>query len=582
MGCITIKDSKSILSKSNTTLKKEIKVPNILIQTENKTNHIVGNLNKLNDCGDLITHDNKDKDIAVRRRLSLFNGKIIKSNVNINQVFLDKHILVNKNYSDPYETYITIKCIGEGSFGKVFQVKNKFTGEIRAMKVINKSFNLISEEEKEILNEVEKLTKLDHPNIIKLYEYYITSRKIFFIMEICTGGELFDKILEINYFNEGVAAHIMKQIFSVLSHCHERHIFHKDLKPENILIETQEEKDKEFFNIKVIDFGTNETLKHNITLKEKTASSYYMSPELILFKERQYNNKMNDSQVTEKTDIWSCGVILFILLCGSPPFNSESDEGVFKKIKEGVFNFKSDIWKRISNEAQSLIKQLLQLDYNKRPNAKEVLNHEWFIKNTLENNKKIKELNKELTSNNKYMKKIVFNIKTFRSVKKLQQAALAFIVHNLASREEIQELRNIFYSFDENGDGKLTKEELINGMKEVMTKGEALQNVEAIMSRIDIDKNGYIEYEEFLNAALNRERLLSRDNIKLAFDLFDTDGSGFISKDELKTILGKGRNIDLNDDIWSMLINEIDDNTDGVISFDEFYEMMNKMIDKNV
>jgi calcium-dependent protein kinase len=291
---------------------------------------------------------------------------------------------------------------------------------------------------------------------------------------------------------------------------------------------------------------------------------------------------MNDSQVTEKTDIWSCGVILFILLCGSPPFNSESDEGVFKKIKEGVFNFKSDIWKRISNEAQSLIKQLLQLDYNKRPNAKEVLNHEWFIKNTLENNKKIKELNKELTSNNKYMKKIVFNIKTFRSVKKLQQAALAFIVHNLASREEIQELRNIFYSFDENGDGKLTKEELINGMKEVMTKGEALQNVEAIMSRIDIDKNGYIEYEEFLNAALNRERLLSRDNIKLAFDLFDTDGSGFISKDELKTILGKGRNIDLNDDIWSMLINEIDDNTDGVISFDEFYEMMNKMIEKNV
>ena len=142
-------------------------------------------------------------------------------------------------------------------------------------------------------------------------------------------------------------------------------------------------------------------------------------------------------------------------------------------------------------------------------------------------------------------------------------------------------MRNVFIAFDLNGDGRLTKDELIEAMSQLMTRGEARDEVEKIMKVIDVDKNGFIEYEEFLRATLNKDKLLSKENIKYAFDMFDKDGSGFISKEEIKAVLGKGKNNKKKDNVWKDIINQIDLNQDGQISFEEFTEAMIKMIEKN-
>jgi len=512
--------------------------------------------------------ENKSHKSKVIRKIKTVRGDGVIVDKDIIDFQIDRGFLVPEVNQDPYEIYHSIKCLGEGSFGKVFKVKHKISGEYRAMKVINKySTSLSPEEEEEILKEINILKMLDHPNIIKVYEYFNTKRKLFIISELCTGGELFDRITEVKYFTETVAAHIMKQIFSATAFCHANNIIHRDLKPENILIENSEERKKDFFNIKIIDFGTGEINKHKM-LSEKTGTAYYIAPEVI-------NNHYN-----EKCDLWSCGVILYILLCGCPPFSAETDEEIFKKIKVGKYNLKGSVWKEISQDAIDLIAQLLTKNIESRLSAQEALNHQWFTNMFSDKNRDILEQQKKNFPNT-HLKDIIFNIKTFRAEKKLQQAALAFIVHNLAKADDVKELRNVFLAFDLDGDGRLTKNELVQGMTQVMTKGEATHDVEKIMEKIDVDKNGFIEYEEFLRASLDKEKLLSKENIKLAFDLFDQDGSGDISKEELKNVLGKGQTVEVNDNVWNSIIREIDFNSDGKISFEEFFKAMTKLIDKN-
>jgi calcium-dependent protein kinase len=500
---------------------------------------------------------------SYRKIKTVKNGHIVEK---IIQDFkINKSFLVPENTQDPYDVYSIIKCLGEGSFGQVFEVQHKLTMEKRAMKIINKYVSPLSDDDEEnILKEIKLLRMLDHPNIIKIHEYYNTKRKLFIITELCTGGELFDRIIEVKYFTETVAAHIMKQIFSATAFCHANHIVHRDLKPENILIENLDERKKNFFNIKIADFGTGEINKHKM-LSEKTGTAYYIAPEVL-------NKKYN-----EKCDMWSCGVILYILLCGSPPFSGKSDDEIFKKIKDVGYHYKGKMWEEISIEAKDLISKLLTKDISKRLSAQDALNHDWFKFMFSEKNKETLEKQKEKFTS-EYLSEIVTNIQNFRSEKKLQQAALAFIVHNLAKTDDIKELRNVFMAFDLNGDGRLTKDELIEGLCQVMTKGEAYENVETMMGSLDVDKNGFIEYEEFLTATLNKKKLLSKENIKIAFEMFDKDNSGYISKDKLKIVLGSGSNNKLNDDVWSTMVKEIDHNKDGKISFEEFLDVMYKLV----
>lgn len=469
-------------------------------------------------------------------------------------------MLVQEVEGDPYLFYEETKLLGEGSFGKVFKVRHRISNVTRAMKIINKEKAAIgSEEEQALINEINILKCLDHPNIIKVYEFFNTQKKLYIISELCTGGELFDKISVVKTFTERICAHIMRQLFSAVQFCHTNGIIHRDLKPENILIESQEEASKELFTIKVIDFGTSDKFGRGKMHNKQIGTPFYIAPEVL-------NNSYN-----EKCDLWSCGVIIYILLCGLPPFWAENENEIYAAVKRGKYTMEGDDWEDISEDAKDLIRNLLTKDINKRFSAQEALNHRWF--------KNLKEELRPRPVPIEFISKVAKNLKFFRATHKLQQATLAYIVHNLTRKEECEDLRRVFMEWDENGDGRLTKEEIIAGLVKVMPMNEATDEVNKVMEIVDVDGNGYIEYEEFLRASMNKDKLLTDDNLRIVFKMFDKESSGKITSGNLKAVLGKEEDID--DKIWKNIVSDIDENGDGEISFSEFKLMMTKVINKD-
>jgi len=184
--------------------------------------------------------------------------------------------------------------------------------------------------------EYEILTKLNHPNIVRLLEFYQDADYFYLVTEFCEGGELFDQIINCGVFTENMAAEIIRQILSAVVYCHAHRIVHRDLKPENLLLEYANRSFEQGNIVKVIDFGTSVEHVVGEKLKARLGTAYYIAPEVLR------------GEYDEKCDVWSCGVILYIFLCGYPPFNGEDDAQIFSRIKHGRFSYPSPEWDNVS------------------------------------------------------------------------------------------------------------------------------------------------------------------------------------------------------------------------------------------
>jgi len=442
--------------------------------------------------------------------------------------------------------------IGKGAFGSVEKCVHKSTGREAAVKVLRKE-NFKKKELEMIVNEISIIKELDHPNILRIYEAYESKEWLYIVTELITGGELFDEISKRQNFTEADAAIIIKQILEAVSYWHGNNIVHKDLKPENLML--QEKDNVEY--VKVIDFGTAQKFNPEMKMNKVIGTPYYVAPEVL------------QGNYDEKWDIWSIGVIMYILLSGEPPFNGEDDNEILAKVKIGDYNFSSSRWRNISKHAKDLIKLMLSKEPEKRIKANEALKHEWFANMKKKNNKK----------DSAWLKNTLKDLENFRIEQKMQQAALTYMANHLVSEEELKTLNNAFKALDVDNNGKLSKEELLAGYKNI--KGNLTkEQLEEIFEIADADKSGQIDYSEWVLAAANKNKLLSIENLKWAFRMFDQDGSGKISHEELKSVLG-GHHTKVGEKFWREMIEEVDQNGDGEIDFDEFVFMMTKLCKQN-
>ena len=349
------------------------------------------------------------------------------------------------------------------------------------------------------------MLKLDHPNIIKLQEVFEDETEIHLVMDLCTGGELFDHRSR-GHFSEADAKGIMKTILGALEYCHEQHVCHRDLKPENFLFTSSEEDS----TMKIIDFGLSKNYgdDDHSTMRTRVGTPYYIAPEVL---ERKYDKAV---------DLWSAGVIMYIVLCGYPPFWGSTDKEIFGRIRSMVVDFPVEEWTGVSDEAKDLIRLLLSKTAADRPTASEALEHPWFA---------------EVAEGQDLHPSVCKQLRRFARHSRFKKAALRVIAESL-SNQEMTDLRGYFATLDKTRDGRITVSELSRAMSNCGLSQSA-NELEALVKDIDVDGDGKIDVQEFLAASMLHNKMLKEDRIREAFDTFDTDKTGVLSFDNLKTAL---------------------------------------------
>lgn len=467
---------------------------------------------------------------------------------------INKSSFIGQYIADITKAYEFQKELGSGAYGKVFKVKNLKTGKTYACKKMNK--RQISNKDR-FKVEIDLLKATDHPFIVKLIDLYEDNIFLYLVMEECFGGELFDRLAkrsrEKNLYTERETCQIFTKLMTGINYCHAHGVCHRDIKPENILFADRDD----LSTLKIADFGLSRVFSSEDKIMTSiVGTTFYMSPEVL-------NGSYN-----EKCDIWSAGCILYIMLCGRPPFYAKNDRDLMRKIQSKAYTFNHPEFNTVSIDAKDLISRML-CDEDKRLSAQGVLDHIWVKQNA----PRSKELLLELKFD---------NIAEYSHMNALKKGVFSFIATRM-SNEDVNNLADIFNTLDKNRDGVLTlkeakgaikylKEEKLKGKQVSKTVEDVASNIEFVFNEMDLDKNGLINYSEFIAATMDHKKLLLKDNIYEAFRMFDSTQSGKFNLKNLTDIIRPTTQDDLN--YLKKMFDSFDLDKDGFISYDEFMKAL--------
>ena len=472
-----------------------------------------------------------------------------------NSTYIYNNEDINKNYIFEYD-------LGKGFFGKVSLVIPKNDKNKKyACKSIDKS-KLSSQKINNLLREIETLSLVDHPNIIKYYETYNDGMYFHIVMELCTGGDLFSRARKNGkrkrHIPEEQARYLIYKITSAIVHCHSLGIVHRDLKPENILYENK----SQFSDIKVIDFGLSRKHLHVDDLHSVVGSPFYVAPEVL------------NGNYDEKCDVWSIGILAYCLLAGCPPFYSTSKEEVFKKIKYQALQFPEDKFVNVSENAKNFIKNVLIKNPKKRPTAMTALNEPWFQV----------EFSHEIHNNDLHFS-CLEKINTFHKPFTFTQRVLELLVKYLPNAQ-IEKFKNIFNALDKKKIGFISVSDLEKVMKQLELKVNENQIAKIgtkrydkyLKSSINDDlHNPVINFSNFILAVIDRNIIDSKPKLMEVFKVLDTNKTGQLTIQSVQKAFERtGKKTSL-DEVRKMF-EEIGFEEHQTMNFDIFYQIVSQDI----
>ncbi|CAD6241524.1 unnamed protein product [Miscanthus lutarioriparius] len=443
------------------------------------------------------------------------------------------------------DLYAVGRKLGQGQFGTTYLCTELSTGAAFACKSIAKRKLLTPEDVDDVRREIQIMHHLaGHASVVTIKGAYEDPLYVHIVMELCEGGELFDRIVDRGYFSERKAAEIARVIVGVVEACHSLGVMHRDLKPENFLLKDRGHD----ASLKAIDFGLSVFFKPGQVFTDVVGSPYYVAPEVLC---KHYG---------PEADVWTAGVIIYILLSGVPPFWAETQQGIFDAVLKGAIDFDSEPWPTISDSAKDLIRRMLRSPPADRLTAHQVLCHPWICENGVAPDRALDPA-------------VLTRLKQFSAMNRLKKMALRVIAQSL-SEEELAGLKEMFKAMDTDGSGAITFDELKEGLRR---HGSNLRESEIrdLMDAADVDNSGTIDYDEFIAATVHMSKLEREEHLLAAFAYFDKDGSGYITVDELEQACRDHNMVDVGlDDI----ITEVDQDNDGRIDYGEFVAMMKKGI----
>jgi len=546
------------------------KIDNESINNNKTNNGIFSTDNKINQQNKFIFDDNKKND----------KDNTSKNSENDNDEDHTKNVpLIYKSSSlqkDIRSFYNFKNFLGEGHFASVrtaYKKREYSSHKLFAVKSI--SLKKLTEKEREdLIHEVEIISHLEHPHIIKFYETYHDQFYFHIVTELCRGNNLNMRLKKIGgRMKEEQVRIIILKILHAINYCHSFGVVHRDLKPENIVFEspnTEEEEDEvdehnnNTYNIKIIDFGLS-TLK-NKTEKLHTilGTPYYMAPEVL---KGEYN---------EKCDIWSIGAITYFLLSGTEPFKGETSNKIFAKILFTEPDYNPDKFRNVSPLAIDFIKKCFEKEPDNRFSAQEGLSHPWF-----------EPVFKKLYAPKYLDDNLLYNISTMKKYSYLKRLIMRYLVYNMG-HTELSVYKKAFLAFDKYNSGVITPEEL-KRLFNIYHKPLSDEQIKNIMSLSD-DNNDFLTYSEFIICCLRIRDFLTPKKLFDAFLFFDIDNNDIIdSNDIYLTLLRWGKDVTDKNNIENIiflgtkkkyqkldLVSFVDVFSDD-INKNEFIDQINKM-----
>ncbi|KAI4327732.1 hypothetical protein L6164_020158 [Bauhinia variegata] len=438
------------------------------------------------------------------------------------------------------------KLLGHGQFGYTYIGVDKANGDRVAVKRLEKGKMVLPIAVEDVKREVRILKELTgHENVVQFYNAFEDDSYVYIVMELCEGGELLDRILtkKDSRYTEKDAAVVVRQMLKVAAECHLHGLVHRDMKPENFLFKSTREDSP----LKATDFGLSDFIRPGKRFQDIVGSAYYVAPEVLKRKSGP------------ESDVWSIGVITYILLCGRRPFWDKTEDGIFKEVLRNKPDFRRKPWPTISNAAKDFVKKLLVKDPRARYTAAQALSHPWVREGgeALEIPIDISVLN---------------NMRKFVKYSRLKQVALRALASTL-DEEELADLKDQFQAIDVDKNGSISLEEMRQALAKDLPWRLKDSRVLEILQAIDINTDGLVDFSEFVAATLHVHQLEEHDSEKwqqrsqAAFDKFDLDKDGYITPEELRMHTGMKGSIDT-------LLEEADVDKDGRISLSEFRRLL--------
>lgn len=449
----------------------------------------------------------------------------------------------DKNFDDKYSIG---KLLGHGQFGYTFVATDKINGDRVAVKRIDKNKMILPIAVEDVKREVKIFRALTgHENVVQFHNAFEDDSYVYIVMELCEGGELLDRILskKDSRYTEKDAAIVVRQMLKVAAECHLHGLVHRDLKPENFLFKST----KEDSPLKATDFGLSDFIKPGKKFQDIVGSAYYVAPEVL------------KRQSGPESDVWSIGVITYILLCGRRPFWDKTEDGIFKEVLKGKPDFTRKPWPSISTSAKDFVKKLLVKDPRARLTAAQALSHPWVREGG-----DASEIPVDIS--------VLSNMRQFVKYSRFKQFALRALASTL-NEDELANLKDQFDAIDVDKSGSISLEEMRHALAKDLPFKMKEPRVVEILQAIDINTDGLVDFSEFVAATMHVHQLEEHDSEKwqlrsqAAFEKFDVDRDGFITPEELRMHTGLKGSID-------PLLEEADIDKDGKISLPEFRRLL--------
>ncbi|KAL8231673.1 hypothetical protein R6Q57_001451 [Mikania cordata] len=444
------------------------------------------------------------------------------------------------------QRYSIGKLLGHGQFGYTYVATDKVNGDRVAVKKIDKNKMILPIAVEDVKREVKILQALSgHENVVQFYNAFEDDSYVYIAMELCEGGELLDRILskKDSRYTEKDAAIVVRQMLKVAAQCHLHGLVHRDMKPENFLFKSP----KVDSHLKATDFGLSDFIRPGKKFTDIVGSAYYVAPEVLRRKSGP------------ESDVWSIGVITYILLCGRRPFWDKTEDGIFKEVLRNKPDFRRKPWPSISTSAKDFVRKLLVKDPRARLTAAQALSHPWVREGG-----NASEIPLDIS--------VLSNMRQFVRYSRLKQFALRALASTL-DEEELSDLRDQFHAIDIDKSGAISLEEMRQALAKDLPWKIKESRVSEILEAIDSNTDGLVDFREFVAATLHVHQLEEHNSEKwqklsqAAFEKFDVDRDGYITPEELKMHTGLRGSID-------PILQEADVDKDGRISLPEFRRLL--------